>query len=418
MNILWTIGAVMPAVADELGIHSTHSVSWVDAMSQRLKCCEDVSLTIACSGDVLDVKYKEIGNITYYVLPKNCDKVDYWDTLLPKIKPDVIHVYGTESSCSILLISNHQDWPIIISLQGILSEYQRHYYAGLDFLTMAKNITVMDIIRPVGFFGGRKDFVRRSVNEKQLLRMVRYVEGRSTWDRVSARRINPSLKYFFCPRMIRAPFYEINWNQSDVAPHSIFVHQGDYSIKGLHYVLEALYVLKNKYPDIMLHIAGENIFEPQSLVGKLKISGYVNYIRKLIKRYKLKENIKFTGYLSADQLAEYLTRMNVVVIPSAIENAPNSLAEAQLVGTPCIASYVGGNMDMLEHNREGFLYCFNEPNMLAEYICRIFDAPDLALKFSENGKRTAKQRHDPQILVDTILQIYNDVIIDFSAYSK
>lgn len=412
MNILWTIGAVMPAIAKELGIQSMHSVSWVDAMSQQLKKRTDVHLTIACSGAVSEVKARTIDSISYYVLPNDCNKVDYWVNILPKVKPNVIHIYGTETSSSKLLVANHSDWPIVISLQGILSEYQRHYYAGLDFITMVKSITFMDIVRPVGFFGGRNDFIRRSKNEKLMIRSVRYVEGRSTWDRVSSMRINPQLKYFYCPRMIRQPFYNAAWNQKAMEAHSIFVHQGNYSIKCLHYVLEALSILKTKYPDIKLHIAGNNIFEPKTFMSKIKKSGYINYIQKLIRKYNIKENIVFTGYLTADRLADYLTRMNVAVIPSAIENAPNSLAEAQLVGTPCIATYVGGNMDMMEHNKEGFLYCFNEPNMLAEYINQIFESPELAASFSEKGKQTAKRRHDPQTLETMLLEIYNNIISD------
>ena len=67
-------------------------------------------------------------------------------------------------------------------------------------------------------------------------------------------------------------------------------------------------------------------------------------------------------------------------------------------------------MDMLKHNEEGFLYCYNEPNMLAEYISRIFDSDELASEFSYNAKRIARKRHDPQLLEETLLNIYKEVI--------
>ena len=82
--------------------------------------------------------------------------------------------------------------------------------------------------------------------------------------------------------------------------------------------------------------------------------------------------------MNAQDVAVRLSCSHVAVIPSAIENAPNSLAEAELVGTPVIASFVGGNMDMLTHNVDGFLYCYNEPGMLAEYIGRVFNDEELA----------------------------------------
>ena len=109
-------------------------------------------------------------------------------------------------------------------------------------------------------------------------------------------------------------------------------------------------------------------------------------------------------------MAAKTASVNAVIIPSSIENAPNSLAEAEITGTPIVASFVGGNMDMLKHNEEGFLYCYNEPNMLAEYISRIFDSDELATKFSNNSKKTARERHNPQLLEETLMNIYREVI--------
>lgn len=61
---------------------------------------------------------------------------------------------------------------------------------------------------------------------------------------------------------------------------------------------------------------------------------------------------------------EYLNA-NVFICPSSLENSPNSLGEAQILGTPCLASYVGGIPDMMFGN-EGYLYRFEEIEMLAE----------------------------------------------------
>ena len=56
-----------------------------------------------------------------------------------------------------------------------------------------------------------------------------------------------------------------------------------------------------------------------------------------------------------------------------------------LLGVPCVASYVGGTCDMLEHNKEGFLYTYTEPAILAEYIKRMFEDDELCMKFSNNA---------------------------------
>ena len=409
MNILWTVNTLMPEIANELGLKSMHAISWVDAMSKRLTIKKGINLSIATRGDVEHVISKTIDNLNYFVIPQDCNRKDYWTEVLNECRPHVIHIYGSENDQNRLLVENHsQDYPIMISLQGIVSEYYKHYYAGIPFTTMLRYTTLRDVIRPSGFFRGRKHMKNFVPNEQWMLCHVKAVEGRSTWDRVSALNINPDLKYYYCPRMIRSAFWEGEWAIDKVERHSIFVHQGDYPIKGIHFVFEALAKLKAKYPDIKLYVSGKNFIEAGSGLRKYLPTGYVKYLNDLIRELNIKNNILFTGYLSAAELTEKLEVVNTVIIPSAIENAPNSLAEAQIVGTPTIATFVGGNMDMLKHNEEGYLYCYNEPNMLAEYISRIFDNDELANSFSSCSRKTARMRHDPDTLEKMLLAIYDE----------
>lgn len=409
MNILWTTNVIMPEVAKRLGIESKHPVSWIEAMSLKLKAREDVSLAIVSRAPINKLEVSDLDGIKYILLPDDCNIKDYWGDVFKIINPDVIHVYGTESDQSYQLLKNHSDIPIVISLQGILTEYQHHYYAGVDFGDMIRFTTIRDIFKKQGFFAGRRDFIKRSKKEQELLQMARNVEGRSTWDRVSALNINPGLNYYYCPRMIRSPFYDGGWDIKNVEKHSIFVHQGNYPVKGLHFVLEALAKVKVKFPDVKLYVSGSDLFHSTAKFSGLFPYGYPNYLKHLIKKYNLYESITFTGHLNAEQLASFLKRMNVVVLPSSIENAPNSIVEAQLVGVPVVASFVGGNMDMVRHEVDGFLYCFNEPNMLCEYIERLFNSEKLSLSFSERARVKALDKHDPDKLVETLLSIYSKV---------
>lgn len=410
MNILWTVNAFPPDVSSKIGISGGHAISWVDAMSKRLMQRKDIKLAMVTSSKTKVLSSRVIDGVKYYILPSDCDKVDYWDNILNDFTPDIIHTYGTEHSHNILLLQNHNEIPILGSLQGILTEYQYHYYGGLDFSTMLKFSKFQDLFTTSGFFSGRKHFIKRSVAERNQLNMLKYVEGRSTWDRVSALNINPNLHYYYCPRMIRESFFKQRWDPETMERHSLFVSQALTPLKGLHFVLMAIAKLKRLYPDIKLYVAGYDRLHPQKFRQKLTCNGYVNYLRHLIKELDVDKQVSFTDILNADQMAERMAKVNAVIIPSSIENAPNSLAEAQIVGTPTIASFVGGNMDMLKHNEEGFLYCYNEPNMLAEYISRIFDSDELAESFSRNGMNTARKRHDPEILERQLIDIYNCVI--------
>lgn len=409
MRILWTVNTFEQKIADKMGMKSSHAISWVEAMSDYLSKCKNISLAIAApSGVEGELRKKVINGIVYYAVPSD---TNVWKTIIEDFLPDIIHEYGTEKDHNLLVCDAAGEIPIVVSLQGILSEYSRHYYAGIEMSTILRYSPLRDWIRPSGFITGKKDFEKRSKSEKKLLKKVHYVEGRSTWDQVAALKINSKLKYYFCPRMLRRAFNEAEaWDIHNIEKHTILVSQGNYPIKGVHFAFIAVAALKESYPDIKLVIAGNDLFTKINGWHRILKTGYVRYLYDLAKKMNILENIHFTGSKNADGMVQLLQKVHVAVVPSAIENAPNSLAEAMMLGTPCIASYVGGNMDMLKHNEEGFLYCYNEPYMLAEYIRRIFESEELAIEFSTHARNTAKKRHDPENLVNHLVEIYTEII--------
>ena len=66
----------------------------------------------------------------------------------------------------------------------------------------------------------------------------------------------------------------------------------------------------------------------------------------LIKSTGLERKVTFLGRISASQMREEYLKCGMFVCPSSIENSPNSLVEAALMGAPVIASRVGGIPDV------------------------------------------------------------------------
>lgn len=227
--------------------------------------------------------------------------------------------------------------------------------------------------------------------------------GRTSWDKAHVWTINPKAQYHFCNETLRDEFYKHQWRYDKCEKHSIFLSQAGYPIKGLHQVLKAMPLILKHYPDTKVYVAGDDITKRPWY----RLAGYGAYIKYLIKRYKLENHVFFTGLLNEQEICKQYLKSNVFVCPSAIENSPNSLGEAQLLGVPCIASYVGGVPDMMKGCEE-FMYRFEEVEMLAKKICSLFSEVGNDTKVDIDG---ILNRHDLNSNIKSILDVYQ-IIVD------
>ena len=371
MKIMWTVFVTFPEVAEKINRKSEYACTWARALADQIRYRNDMKLAIVSAADNTEVKKFTVGNVDFYFLPnrKNVMKTGgghktqlAWKQILDDFKPNLIHIHGSESLVPYELIKMQPNIPMFITLQGILSNYYKDDYAAISIYDIVRTTTIRDIVRHSGIFMDRMKTQRKSLLEQNMIKGVQYLGGRTTWDKVSSLSINPDAIYLFAPEMIRPEFYSAKrWNVTKVQRHRIFMHQGFKPIKGLHILLEAMAQLRKRYPDVELYMSGTNAMKNSTAKEKFLQPGYIKYLFQLMEKHELNDCIHFTGVLNAKQIVAELYQSNVMVLPSAIENSPNSLCEAQLVGIPCVASYVGGVPEMIEHEKEGFLYTFNEP---------------------------------------------------------
>ena len=159
-------------------------------------------------------------------------------------------------------------------------------------------------------------------------------------------------------------------------------------------------LLRRDYPTIKLRLAG-TVSER---------SGYGRFLRRRIDELGLEDAVEFTGFLDEARMTEALLRAHVFVIASYIENSPNSLAEAMLLGLPCVAGYTGGIPDMVESEVTGLLYPVGDVPLLADRIRRIFTDDRLATSLGANARGVALQRHDPELVTGQLLNAYKEFL--------
>ncbi len=417
MKVLWITNILFPE-AEQLLTGSGElkaSGGWMLGAANALLQKEGIKLYVASvSNKVSSLVKLEGKKIIYYVLPLgkgnlrvNLQYVPYWKQVQQEAQPDVVHIHGTEFSHGHAYMKACSCDNVVISIQGLTSAYAPYYYSGLSRLDIYKNLTFRDVVRG-SLLRGQKDFVRRGEFEKDMIRMAKHIIGRTSWDRARTWAINPDAAYHFCNETLRSDFYDGSvWDYNHCTKHSIFLSQAGYPIKGLHQVLKAMPIILRHYPDTKIRIAGGDITKSRTWSEKLRLSGYGLYIKRLIKQFHLEDKVLFTGNLNGEEMKQEYLRSNVFVCPSTIENSPNSLGEAQILGVPCVASYVGGIADMMKGNEDN-LYRFEEIEMLAEKVCRVF----ANMEKQVDMKREADSRHSINHNKEILFNIYQDIVKD------
>lgn len=236
--------------------------------------------------------------------------------------------------------------------------------------------------------------------------------GRTDFDYAAVKSIQPGVAYHYCPENLRREFIETDdiWNWERCEKYSIFMSQATYPIKGLHIALMALKLVKHVCPKVKLYIAGSNYYQKSSMIGRLKEGSYAKYINRLIREYDLENNILFIGEISASGMKEYYLRTNVFILPSIMENSPNSLMEAMSLGVPSIAADVGGVSSIMQHKCEGYLYPADEYYMLAHYILRVFKEREVSRSFSANAFRTMREKMVLKDNINMLVEIYKNIL--------
>lgn len=417
MNILWLTQTALTEARQLMNKKTNPFVGWLESASAHLADSEGINLSVAFPENRLtDVQVINGNKIKYYVFPPVSEKYDpsrenvFLKKILNYARPDIVNIFGSEHAHSLAMVRtcNEQNIPVVLSFQGIISMCARHYMAYLP-ARVRNGVTFGDLIYQGNLRQEQGRFFMRGRSEIEAVRKVRYVIGRTALDRAFTTQINPGAKYYFCNETLRDEFYKHGWDIDRCEKHSIFISQAGYPIKGLHLMLEAMPLILRRFPDARIYVAGLNIIKSETLKDKLKLTSYGKYIKALIKRYDLGESVEFTGILDERQMCRRYLQSHVFVCASSIENSPNSLGEAMILGVPCVASDVGGVTDLLTHKEEGFVYQADAPYMLAHYVCEVFANDELAGQFSAKAREHALRTHDREVNTHTLISIYNDI---------
>ena len=413
MKLLWLCN-IAPGAVQEHASGKRSSGLWMDHVLKDLRKKANLNLRVLCPGSgSSDGRLDDSCSYGFFTegLPYVylTELEEQFRREIQSFCPDVIHIWGTEYGHTLAMVNaaEKEGVPdrVVVSIQGLCSIYADHYAEGVPY-EVQRSATFRDLLRRDNIRQQQEKFALRGKLEVEALRKVHHIIGRTDWDLACTTAVAPDAAYHFCNETLREEFYEDGWVYESCRKHRIFASSCAYPIKGFHYLLTAFRQVKQWYPDATLAVPG-NSPVAKGLSQKLRQSGYQKYLSWLISG--LEDSVEFLGHLSAEEMKHQYLDSNVFVLPSTIENSPNSLGEAMLLGVPCVAADVGGVKDMLTHNEDGYVYQSAAPYMLAHYIHNVFEMENHVQTMADCARSHAAVTHDPQINLQTLMNIYREV---------
>jgi len=284
-------------------------------------------------------------------------------------KPDIVQTYALKTNLLGTVAARLEHIPIIIGTEMTLKD-----------------------IAPSG--------VRR-VRDKLIQPLVSYIIKRCSMFIVTSQFIKEQWigrKETDNVEVVYPPFNIVKYQQAQVSQHLDRSQKG-FQIgfvgrlseeKGVDFLLRAMRIVVDKFPDIHLTIVG---------TGPL-MKNFIGYTKKL----RLAENVRFTGHVS--NVFTILKTLDLFVLPSRTEGCPIVILEAMASGLPVIATSVGGNPELVQNGETGILVPFNDEKKLSEAILELYSDQKQAMNMASRGKELAFTAYNPSKFVSRFQDIY------------
>lgn len=367
---------------------------WVTLLIKEFEVRQDVELHIIAPymGLAKCIEEFEDKGIFYHFF--NCDLISYYleslmlllerdfmslnykknrtivRQLVDKIKPDVINLFGAENPYYACTVLDIQNIPIISSCQTVYTNPAREKSERVSRRRWEMEERVFKHVKYFGVFCGLYD---------QLVR-----------------RTNPNAICFEhkIPSVSFPDIDDVNYEFDFVnfaASHCFK--------KGSHDCIRALAIVKKKYPNVTLNIAGGC-----PLVVKKEL-------QQLINQFDLNDNVVFSSYFPKHiDLFYHLKKSRFAVLPVKLDVLSGTITQSMKLGLPLVTNITSGTI-LLNKDKECVLLTeMNDIEGLANNMIKLMDSQNLAALLRKNAREYYDKNFDNAKIVEQLVLIYKAII--------
>lgn len=388
---------------------------WQDSLEQIVRTIPDIDLTIAFEYTESS-RIKIIDGIKYipitisYTKEEKKQATKSWDIhseklvlqmqqIINEVKPDIIHIFGTEWAYG--LIAEHTNIPVVIHIQGAIVPYNN--------ADLPPRYSILDIIRNEGIkrplamyraWQRHKHELSRETTERRIWKAVPNYMGRTEWDKGLSAVMHPGRNYYHVDEALRPQFLDgKNYWQAPKDGKIRLISTGIISFrKGIDLMLKTAEILKSLNFNFEWHIAG--ILPPD----------FVQIVERKEGRTFRDCNFIVHGFLKGDEVFRLLSQSTIYVHTAYAENSPNSICEAQCIGIPVVSTNVGGISTLVHDRKDGILVPANDPWTMAFQIVELANDKTRMNDYSVKARKRALARHNIDNIKEQLLSCYNSIL--------
>lgn len=304
---------------------------------------------------------------------------------IDQVKPDVIHAHNMHYFSPVhaeILAEIKEAWgiPLVLTAHNVWPDDDKTWQV------MNKKAHIWDAVIAVS------DYIKR-----ELVR-VGYDERRITvvHHGIDLNRFTPATSY---------DVEEIEKMYPEFSGRRVIFHPARMKLeKGCHISVKALDIIRRKYPDVLLVMAGTE----KAVDWKSEHKNHVNEILDLIDKLDLRSNV-FIRFFSWDQMPSIYKAAEFCMYPSCFEEPFGlTMLESMASERPMIVSRAGGMPEVIQNGLSGFIVEIGNHEELAEKCCLLLDNPSLCKWMGRQGKDMVGYRWSKQVMVNSTISVYRN----------
>ena len=135
--------------------------------------------------------------------------------------------------------------------------------------------------------------------------------------------------------------------------------------------------------------------------------GFTAKIRAQVRELGIQDRVHFLGWV--EDMSAFYRACNSICVPSRAETFGRTVIEAFAVGTPVVATAVGGMNETIDSETTGLLVPYGDEEALADALRRLLDDPELRQKMSANAREVAEKKYHERTYKERVVALLDKV---------